>query len=775
MGATVRAWVGLILLVSCGVTYAARESYGVLRSGDGQASDAAVDEYDQSDAEPVDPAEQRPAVMPPQRPQSRGVVPTQPSWIELGPAPTEAAQVGVPPDNEVSGAVQALAPHPTNADILYAATVNGGIWRTNNATAARPSWVPLTDNQRSLSTASIAFDPTDVSLQTLVVGTGRVSNFAQRGDDEIGVYRTTNGGVSWTELGGSTLLGQKLIGVSARGAVLMAASRSGSPGSPGSPGLYRSVDSGATWALLSGNGSSGLPAGGVGDLAEDPLNANRFYVSVLGSATQVYRSNDGGATWVPASSGITGGAASGYIRLSVGANGIVYAAMVPAGTLTGVFRSIDLGVSWTAMDVPPVHPGGQGFPNTSLVGHPTNPNLVFVAGDRITAPPFTGNVRRGDATLAAGTQFTAIMDAGGNNTTPHADSRDMAFDANGNLLQSDDGGIYRRLTPTGAGAWVSVNGNMNAMEVHDLDHDRVSNVIVIGTQDNGTHMQQLPLGPRWRFINGGDGGDVAIDSVSLGPATGSYRYISSQNLGGFRRAEYDAGNIFVANRTMPGISGAQFVTPVEVNKVDPARLMVGGSALLFISSNANTGTPTYGLQVAPGANRNAMAFGATTDPNAAYVGQTNIVYRRSGNTFVATTALPAGAGTITDVAMDIDNPDLVWAVDDNQVFRSINGGTTWVDITGNLPSISSLDFRTIEFMRDPDGDRVAIGTRSGVYVIDAAGSTWSELGQSLPDVLVFDLRWIESQRRLIAGTLGRGVWGVVLPSTNTIFSNSFEP
>lgn len=761
-----RVWVSLILLVCCGVSFAARESYGVYRSGDGHASDAAVDEYDQSDAEPVDPAEQRPAVMPPPRPQSRGPGPAQPAWIELGPAPTEAAQVGVPPDNEVSGAVQALAPHPTNADILYAATVNGGIWRTNNATAARPSWVPLTDNQRSLSTASIAFDPTDGSFQTLVVGTGRVSNFAQRGDDEIGVYRTINGGVSWTELGSTTLLAQKLIGVSARGAVLMAASRNG--------GLYRSIDTGATWTLVSGTEGTGLPAGGIADLAEDPGNPNRFYIGVLGSATQVFRSDDGGATWVAANSGITG-TASGYIRLSVGASGTVYAAMVPGGTLGGVFRSTNQGATWTAMDVPPVHPGGQGFPNTSLVAHPTNANLVFVAGDRITSAPFTGNVRRGDASLAAGTQFTAIMDAGGNNTTPHADSRDMAFDANGNLLQSDDGGIYRRLTPTAAGAWVSVNGNMNAMEVHDLDHDRVSNVIVIGTQDNGTHMQQLPLGPRWRFINGGDGGDVAVDSVTLGPATGSYRYISSQNLGGFRRAQYNVANVFASNLSMPGISGAQFVTPVEVNKVDPARLMVGGSALLFISTNANTTTPTYGLQVAPGANRNAMAFGATTDPDAAYVGQSNLVYRRSGSTFVATTALPAGAATITDVAMDIDNPNLVWAVDDNQVFRSFDGGASWADITSNLPSISSFDFRTIEFIRDVDGNRVALGTRSGVFIADATGTNWTLFGTGLPDVLVFDLRYIESQRRLIAGTLGRGVWGLSLPPPDTLFRNGFEP
>ena len=54
------------------------------------------------------------------------------------------------------------------------------------------------------------------------------------------------------------------------------------------------------------------------------------------------------------------------------------------------------------------------------------------------------------ATLA----WTAkLKDKGGNNTAPHADSRDLAFDANGSLLESDDGGVYRRTNPTGAGSW----------------------------------------------------------------------------------------------------------------------------------------------------------------------------------------------------------------------------------------------------------------------------------------------------------------------------------
>ncbi len=765
-----RTMLAVVLALSTGFAAAGEAGYGVLRNGYGSPPDPGVDESDLSDREPVDPSEQRVPVMPPERPAPpegfpSGIIVLPPFWGHLGPAPTQGAQVVVPPDNEVAGAVHALAPHPTNASILYAATVNGGVWRTTTATAAQPDWTPLTDFRRSLSTASIAFDRNDGTFQTLVVGTGRVSNFAERGDDEIGVYRTTDGGSNWTDLGGATLLGQKLIGVSARGSVLMAASRNG--------GLYRSTNTGSTWTLVSGAAGTGLPAGGIGDLAEDPGSASRFYVGVLGSATPVWRSDNGGATWVAASTGITSTATGGgNIRLSVGSGSVVFAAIVNTSAISGVFRSINQGVNWTAMDVPPIHPGGQGWPNTSLAAHPSNNTLVFIGGDRITTGPFTGNVRRGNSAAAAGSQFTVIMDAGGNNTAPHADSRDLAFDANGSLLESDDGGVYRRSNPTGAGSWVSVIGDLSAMEVHDLDHDGVANVITIGTQDNGTHMQQLPTTQRWLHIFGGDGGDVAIDDITL--VNGSYRYISAQFLDSFTRRRYSNANLFVSDLAMPAITGTQFVTPVEVNRMDPTRLMVGGSSLIFISTNATSATPTWSLQAAPGANRNAMAFGAFGNVDAAYVGRTNQVYRRSGNVFVATTALPAGAATVTDVAMDTENAARVWAIDDNQVFRSTNSGVTWVDVTGNLPSISSFDFRTIEFIPEVGTDRVALGTRSGVYIADADDNVWSGYGIFLPDVLVFDLRFVQSQRRLIAGTLGRGVWSVSLPLRDDMFANGFE-
>ncbi len=721
------------------------------------------------DAEPVDPLEQRVAIIPPPRPDTEGAEISSQisqainSWVARGPSPTRGAQVAVPPDNEVTGAIQAIAAHPTNANILYVGAVNGGIWRTYDATAAKPTWAPLSDQLPSQSIGAIGFDPLDAASTTLLAGTGRWSNFAQRGDDEIGLYRTTNAGNSWTVLGAPTLVGQKIIAVAARGPLLFAATTTG--------GLYRSANTGTSFTLASGVG--GLPAGGMFDLVGNAATPTRFYAAVRGTAPTVFRSDDSGANWTNITAGI-GGLASNTtaLRLAIGAGGVVYAATVNASVLNAVSRSTDLGVTWTAMDVPAVHPGSQGTTNTAIAADPVNSNLVYISGDRITSSPFTGNVVRGDASLPLGTQFTPTHGAGGGNTSPHADSRALAFDANGNLLESDDGGIYRRSSPTlPTGTWGSVIGNLSVSETHDLALDRVTNVILIGTQDNGMHQQATPSNLTWNWINGGDGGDAAIDDKTLVGA-GSYRYLSSQNLGGFRRTQWNASNAQVGSVSLFSISGAQFVTPLEVNIADSTRMLIGGSSLVYESSNITTAAPTATSLGGPGANRNAMAFGSLVDSDAAYVGKDAAVYRRVANAFVVTAALPAGANTITDVAMDPNNPLRVYAIDDNQIFRSLDGGATWTDVTGNIGSISSFDFRTIEYISDPAGDQIALGTRSGVFVTDALSTTWSLLGTGLPDVLVFDLRYIASQKLLIAGTLGRGVWSFAV--RDVLFANGFD-
>src|SRR5690349_21316812 len=74
------------------------------------------------------------------------ILPSSPKWISQGPGP-----MNEDPRN-YAGAVSTIVPQPANADILYAAAVNGGVWRTDDATSANPTWKPLTDRYSALAT-----------------------------------------------------------------------------------------------------------------------------------------------------------------------------------------------------------------------------------------------------------------------------------------------------------------------------------------------------------------------------------------------------------------------------------------------------------------------------------------------------------------------------------------------------------------------------------------------------------------------------------------------
>src|SRR3954452_25395947 len=105
-------------------------------------------------------------------------------WVSQGPAPTINGGTTIPPDFEVNGAVQAVAANPTNANLMYVGAVNGGVWKTSNATALSPTWTPLTDALPSQSITALTYDTTDPTYQTLIAGTGfwRKGDFA--GDEQ---------------------------------------------------------------------------------------------------------------------------------------------------------------------------------------------------------------------------------------------------------------------------------------------------------------------------------------------------------------------------------------------------------------------------------------------------------------------------------------------------------------------------------------------------------------------------------------------------------------
>jgi len=718
------------------------------------------------------------------------------TWVAQGPGPTLNGQVeNIPGGNPVVGGVHTIVAHPTNADIVYLGGVNGGVWKTTNATDASPSWTTMTDQFPSLSIGALDLDPTDATNQTLVAGNGLYSNFGGRGGPQAGLLRTTDGGSSWTQLGQVDLAGRNISGIGARGNTILVAVNAGT-----SPGMYRSTDGGANFQFISG--LNGLNTGAVFDLVGDPGNVNRLYAGVGGASGGVFRTDDAGANWTNVTDAAIGalvGGTTNNIELAVHNNAgagtnAVYVAIVNGGQLAGILRSANQGGTWTAMDLPGtneggtcfgIHPGGQGGNNTSIVADPADANIVYLGGDRqqgpfpnsIGANDFSGRLFRGDASVAPtgacpSPQWTPLTHSGtASDSAPHADSREMVFDANGDIIEGDDGGIYRRTAPTsGAGDWESVIGDLQVTEFHDIAYDTNSDILIGGAQDTGTPQQITTGGTTWDSVDTADGGDVAVDNITLAGVSWSIRYSSNQNLGSFRARVYDAANVFLLE-VMPPLTviggGAalvpQFVTPVELNALDPTRLIIGGGNSTYESLDQGNTITEAGPGI--GVNRpDAVSYGGTLggvpNPDVLYVGSGNQVFVRTtaGGALNATSGLP-GAGTIRDIVLDPDDWMTAFVVDSNsQVFHTPDGGGNWNDITGNLASVAG-NLQSIEYVEGTSSDKLVVGTNTGVFTsVEPHFDCWFELGDALPNAIAFDLDYDPVDDLLVAGTLGRGAW-----------------
>lgn len=719
-------------------------------------------------------------------PDCHEIVPPVIRWVPYGPRPNTVGQVENILNREVVGAINAVAPHSTDATIVYVGAVNGGIWRTANAMAANPSWTQQTGDAQTLSIGALEFDPTDATNRTLVAGIGRFSSFRRRGGARLGLLRTTNG-TSWTAIdGGGALRGLNISGVAPRGATIVIAANAANTFA--NRGVWRSTDTGATWTQLSGAIGSGIPTGAAFDLTGDPTNPARLYASVGGNG--IYRSTDTGATWTRVSNAAMNARIqfAGNIEIAVGTANNVYVAIVSGRRLASIFRSGNGGTTWTAMDLPTtadggIHPGGQGNIHLSIAADPNNANTVYIGGDRqglagnfwpnaIGAQDWTGNLFRGDASQPAGSQFTPLTHVNtASSSAPHADSRDMDVAANGVLIEVDDGGVYRRTTPrTNNGDWFSMNGDIQTTEFHDAAWDSNADIVIGGAQDTGTPEQRIPANVTWRSVSTGDGGDVAVDDT--GTPGLSVRYSSFQNLGLFRRRTYDSNNVLQSqvfpNLTVLGAGNPiapLFTTPIEINNVNPARLIIGAGNSVYESLDQGDTvtevlTATGGRVVVNAAGNDPIAYGGAGNANMLYVGSGARVFLRTAAApaAIAASATYPGTGNVVDIAIDPAGPNTAFVADAANVFFTADAGATWTDVTGNFPTLNAGTIRSLVF-RGGTSRAAAVGTDTGVYIAQGpAFNNWARLATGLPRVPVYDLDYDVQDRIFVAGTLGRGAW-----------------
>ena len=485
------------------------------------------------------------------------------TFVSQGPSPISGPAVIVQsadgPNGQtgtVTGAIQAVLPDPVNPNVLYIGATNGGVWKTVNG---GQSWTPLTDKQVSLSVGSLAFDPTDQSRQKLYAAMGTTSSASIGANAQLpGILFSPDGGASWRVMAGSTtsgasLDGKSIIGVAARGSTILAAANSDGGG------LFRSNDGGATFTNITPGGSAPVTA-----LVSDSTRVNQFYAAV--SQKGIFVSDNTGSSWTPT---LTLGP-NQSAKLATGPGGSVMAAVYQTsgstpsptgGTLLSILLSQDSGRTWNrisnAQNIVAALNNATTFDHLAIAIDKNNPNVLYVAGDFNTKEAALAAYRLvvgpdGNVTLVSLTQSDTV-----NGSNIHADGRAFAFDASGRLLLGTDGGIYARTNPASAGGiWMGLNtSTLQTGEIYAIAYDSRSHRLVLGLQDTGVGYQRLPGSVGYNALAGADGLNAAVNDRT----DPSIIYYSTQSLSGLTRLQVNARgevigkNVFETTKGRPDV------------------------------------------------------------------------------------------------------------------------------------------------------------------------------------------------------------------------------
>ncbi|HUR55831.1 MAG TPA: hypothetical protein VMZ71_16965, partial [Gemmataceae bacterium] len=608
----------------------------------------------------------------------------QPAWEAVG--PTEIRTNGSPGNDEQTGAVESIAIDPFNPNRAVIGAVNGGVWVTNNFNVPNPLWTTTTDALPSLAISTVAFNP--VQPNVIYAGTGSftagglgeffsasITNPGS-GGAAVGLYRSTDGGATWSNLGGGTFNGLRITNVlptRLNGGNTIFVSVSDDPAGPTSTDVFRSDNGGASWVRISNVDQ--LPNNRVTSITADPANPNRFYAGLVndqtlanptGAGIYMLDLSGGSTVWVNITGNLPAAAVANSPRILLSASpaGVrpLYAAVIGTnGAPQGVYRGVQFGSTfiWTSIGpgaLPPdVSPGGQAEIHFAIVADPTTDRFVYVGGDRIDTPPYDGNVARGDALADTWTTISRLPTpppptspgtapplnpAPQPTTAPHADIRWLVFAGNNSILCGADGGVYQVVNPRAENGqppvWTSLNSNLQISELYDSAMDNRQNtdptddVVLHAAQDNGAGDGRFATG--FDDVSGGDG------TIALADTQNGFRYFSAQGFA-VRRRNPD-GTISTPAATVQGTAGTinfyngaplveslPFLTAAELNRRDNNVVLVGGFQTLYLSLNNMDTFRSIGGVTGQTPNPvpnitgtvTAIAFGTTQVPFAAYV------------------------------------------------------------------------------------------------------------------------------------------------------------
>lgn len=667
----------------------------------------------------------------------------------------------------IGGRVLDVVVDPTRRDALYVATASGGVWHSTDAGMRFRSVWP-----DDLTQAVGALDISKSGV--LWAGTGE----AGPGGGSItyggtGVYRSADGGRTWKNMGlrGSDRIGRIVVDPRNENVVWVAAN------GPlytrgGERGLYKTTNGGKSWSLVLKGANDTT---GAVDVQLDPTNSNVVYTTMwqrirepdrrlyTGVGSGAFKSTDGGKSWTRIGGlGLASNPLLGRLGITVAPSDpkrVYILASTEAGLTAGLYRSDDGGATFTpGVDLPLVT---GGFVYAWWFGRvyvdPKDPDHVF----------------------ATGVNMSESKDGGltfGSSPGLHADQHGMAWDLRqpGRVYVGNDGGSY---TSDDNGASFEHGEYMpwsQPFSVAVSQQDPAK--LLVGLQDNGGNRNYLldePGPDQYNDITGGDGTEMAFDPTddSIVYGCSQYGVCSRSTNGGDNMSSYE--NEIVGTRK-------NWLMPIEFDPLNPDAVYTGSEILHRSTDRGQTWTPmSADLTNGPGRETNPLFrnYGTITTISAAeveygtvYVGTDdgNVQYTHdSGATWTKATGLPQD--WVTSVAVDRRDPANVAYVSfsgfrsgkqKSLVFRTGDGGKTWKDISGNLPQAPVNDVL-------PIGEDLVVASDVGVFlsrgVSKGMGKSWSKVGTGLPNAPITSLDWQAKTTTLVASNFGRGAYSVPLP------------
>ncbi len=643
------------------------------------------------------------------------------NWNVVGPVSLPVNNTSQP---NGMGRINSIAFDPVSSTTFYIGSPSGGLWKTTDGGS---TWTVLISNLPTLGVSSILIHPANTSQ--ILIGTGD----RDAGDAPgMGVYKSTDGGSTWTV--SNSGMGNLVVGMMIRlpsDPNIILATTSG--------GIYKSADGGATWTRKSSNTNH------YKDIKFNPGDPTIVYATENG---KFYRSTNTGDTWTQITSGIIAGN-----RLVIGVSpnqpATVYLLMTN-GPFAGLLRSTNSGLSFTTQSTTPniMDYSCNGTGNSSQAWYD-----LCIAVDQSNANTiYTGGINIWKSTNA-GVSWTInshwVGSSWGYGCAPsvHADIHTLDWSPlTGNLYTGCDGGIYT--TSNGGANWTDLSSGLAIAQVYKIGQSATNQGLVNnGYQDNGSATGH---GYSFNTIIGGDGMECLIDYSDT-----NYRYGEIYYGSIYRSSGYGYGGI------TGGISeSGPWVTPYILHVTNPSTMFVGDNNV-WRTTNVKAGSVSWTAISSGEVNACGVLEQSPADPNILYVSRGSVLKRTdnadAGSVAWSTCTSPGGSN-ITDLAAHPTDANTVYATAGTKVYKSINKGSTWTDISGTLPATS---INCIVYDKNVN-EGLYIGNKTAVFYRDASMSDWIAFSTGLPVVNVRELEIFydnanPANNRIKAATYGRGL------------------